>query len=270
MLDDFFFRAILAGVGMALITGPLGCFIVWRRMAYYGDTLAHAALLGVAMALILDTGLVFSVFVVCVALSMLLMWLRRLALLPGDALLGLMAHTALAFGLVALALFTTVKVDLNGLLFGDILAVSKFDLAVIWAGGAGILGVLALIWRQLFAASVNSDLVKAEGGHPQRVNLVFMLMLATTIALSLKVIGVLLMTAMLIIPAAAARRFSSGPEQMAILAALFGIAAVLMGMFGSLRWDTPSGPSIIVAGALLFAVSLTPVATWVRGRSRQT
>ena len=270
MLDDFFFRAILAGIGVALITGPLGCFIVWRRMAYFGDTLAHAALLGVAMALILNTGLILSVFIVCVSLSLVLMWLQRRALLPADALLGLMAHSALAIGLVALALFTTVKVDLNGLLFGDILAVSKFDLLVIWVGGAGILVVLAVIWRPLFAATVNSDLVSAEGGHPERANLVFMFMLATTIALSLKIIGVLLMTAMLIIPAAAARRFSNGPEQMALLAALTGVLAVLLGLFGSLRWDTPSGPSIIVAGAVLFAFSLTPVATWVRNRSGQS
>ncbi len=256
MLDDFFTRAILAGVGVALVAGPLGCFIVWRRLAYFGDTLSHAALLGVALAFLFEINITVAVFAVSAFVSIALMLLQRGATLSADALLGLLAHSALALGLVVLAFMTWVRIDLMGFLFGDILAVSKTDLVVIWLGGAAVLGVLALIWRPLFAATVNRELAEAEGMRPDRANVVFMLLMAAVIAISMKIVGVLLITAMLIIPAAAARRVATGPEQMAILAAAIGAAAVIGGLFGSLEWDTPSGPSIVVAALALFLLSL--------------
>lgn len=259
MLDDFFIRALLAGVGVALVAGPLGCFIVWRRMAYFGDTLSHAALLGVALSFLLEINMTLAVFVVSVAISLLLLALRRKETLSSDALLGLLSHSALAVGLVCLAFMTWVRLDLMGLLFGDILAVSKSDIAIVYGGGALVLVGLLAIWRPLFAATVSPELAAAEGMKPDRTNLLFMLLMAAVIAIAMKIVGVLLITALLIIPAAAARRLSSGPEAMAILAALIGAAAVIGGLFGSLRWDTPSGPSIVVAAMVLFLVSLLPL-----------
>jgi len=259
MLDDFFTRAIIAGVGVALVAGPLGCFIVWRRLAYFGDTLSHAALLGVAFALLFDVNLTLAVFVVAASVSLALLMLQRRATLSSDSLLGLLAHSALALGLVVLAFMTWVRVDLMSFLFGDILAVSVMDIAIIYAGGGIILGVLVMIWHPLFAATVNPELAEAEGMNPDRINVIFMLLMATVIAISIKIVGVLLITAMLIIPAATARRFAQGPEQMAVLAAVFGVLAVLGGLGGSLHWDTPSGPSIVVAATVLFLFSLTPL-----------
>ena len=256
MLDDFFVRALVAGAGVALVAGPLGCFIVWRRLAYFGDTLSHAALLGVAIAFLLQIDVTLAVFVVSVLIALSLLWLQRRAGLSADALLGLLSHSALALGLVALAFMTWVRIDLMGLLFGDILAVSKTDIAVVYAGGVAVLVVLALIWKALFAATVNPELAEAEGMRPERANIVFMLLLAVVIAIAMKIIGVLLITALLIIPAATARRFAAGPEQMAVLAGLFGVAAVVAGLFGSLEWDTPSGPSIVVAALVFFVLSL--------------
>ncbi|WP_425420112.1 metal ABC transporter permease [Oricola indica] len=261
MLDDFFVRAIVAGAGVALVTGPLGCFIVWRRLAYFGDTLSHAALLGVAMAFLLEIDVTLAVFVVSVLVALSLLWLQRRAGLSSDALLGLLSHSALALGLVALAFMTWVRIDLMGLLFGDILAVSRSDIAAIYAGGAFVLAVLAVIWKPLFAATVSPELAAAEGMHPARANLVFMLLLAIVVAIAMKIVGVLLITALLIVPAATARRFASGPEQMAALSAVFGILAVIGGLFGSLKWDTPSGPTIVVAAMVLFILGLTPIAT---------
>ncbi len=258
MLDDFFTRAIIAGIGVALVAGPLGCFIVWRRLAYFGDTLSHAALLGVALALLFEVNITLAVFCVSACVSIALLLLQKRATLSADALLGLLAHSALALGLVVLAFMTWVRMDLMGFLFGDILAVSKTDIAVIWLGGALVLAVLAAIWRPLFAATVNRELAEAEGMNPDRANIVFMLLMAAVIAISMKIVGVLLITAMLIIPAAAARRFASGPEQMAILAAVIGAVAVVGGLFGSLEWDTPAGPSIVVAALGLFSLSLLP------------
>ena len=259
MLDDFFIRALVAGIGLALVTGPLGCFVVWRRMAYFGDTLSHGALLGVALGLLLQVDLTLAVFAVSALVSLALLVLQRRASLSADALLGLLSHSSLALGLVVLAFMTWVRVDLMGLLFGDILAVSRSDLALIWGGGAIVLALLAAVWRPLFAATVNPEIAEAEGMRPDRANIVFMLLMAGVIAIAMKIIGVLLITAMLIIPAAAARRLASGPEQMAVLASAIGVAAVLGGLFGSLQWDTPSGPSIVVAALGLFLVSLMPL-----------
>lgn len=258
MLDDFFTRALIAGTGVALVAGPLGCFIVWRRLAYFGDTLSHAALLGVAMAFLLEVNITLAVFFVSVFVSLALLLLQRQATLSSDALLGLLAHSALAIGLVALAFMTWVRVDLMGFLFGDILAVTPFDIAVIWIGGASVLIVLAMIWRSLFAATVSVELAQAESMKPERSNIIFMLLMAAVIAISMKIVGVLLITALLIIPAAAARRFASGPEQMAVLASIIGVLAVFGGLFGSLEWDTPAGPSIVVAALVLFVISVLP------------
>jgi zinc transport system permease protein len=259
MFDDFLVRAMIAGIGVALVAGPLGCFIVWRKMAYYGDTLAHAALLGVAMSLLFNINASLAVFAVSASVSLALLLLQNRATLSADALLGLLAHSSLALGLVVLALLAFVRIDLLAILFGDILAVSKSDIVLVYVGGAAVLAVLAMIWRPLLAATVSPELAKAEGMNPRRTDLIFMLLMASVIAISMKLVGVLLITAMLIIPAATARRFSKSPEQMAVIAAIMGVLAVCAGLMGSLQWDTPSGPSIVVAALCLFLLSITPI-----------
>jgi zinc transport system permease protein len=269
MLDDFFTRALIAGAGVALVAGPLGCFIVWRRLAYFGDTLSHAALLGVALALLFEVNVTLAVFAVSVCVSLALLLLQKRATLSADALLGLLSHSALAVGLVALAFMTWVRVDLMGFLFGDILAVTPLDIAIVWGGGAVVLIILLLIWQSLFAATVNFELAQAEGMNPERANIIFMLLMAAVIAISMKIVGVLLITALLIIPAATARRLASGPEQMAVLAALIGMGAVFAGLFGSLEWDTPAGPSIVVGALVLFVIFMLPLPVFGKKRVRQ-
>ena len=259
MLADFFIRAVIGGIGVAVLAGPLGCFIVRRRLAYFGDTLSHSALLGVAMALLLELNITFTVFIISVTVAMLLLLLQRQAQLSSDALLGLLAHATLAVGLVVLAFMTWVRVDLMGFLFGDILAINRTDIVIIWIGGLAVLAALALIWKSLFAATVNYEIAVAEGLKPDRANFFFMVLMAAVIAISMKIVGVLLITALLIIPAATARRFAISPEMMAIVASMIGAASVWIGLEGSLRWDTPAGPSIVVAALLGFIISLLPV-----------
>ncbi len=259
MFDDFFSRALIGGFGVAVVAGPLGCFIIWRRLAYFGDTLSHSALLGVAIALLLELNITLSVFIVSVLVALMLLLLQKRASLSSDALLGLLAHSVLAIGLVALAFMTWVRVDLMGFLFGDILAITTVDLALIWGGGAVVLAFLAKIWRALFAATVSYDLALAEGNKPDQVNLLFMVLMAAVIAVSMKIVGVLLITALLIIPAAAARRFATSPEQMAVIAIILGIVSVYIGLNGSLEFDTPAGPSIVVAALACFVLSVLPV-----------
>ena len=258
MLDDFFVRAVFGGIGVALLAGPLGCFIVWRRLAYFGDTLSHSALLGVAMALLLNMNIPFAVFVISVVVSMLLIVLQRRASLSSDALLGLLAHATLAVGLVVLAFMTWVRVDLMGFLFGDILAITVKDIVIIWGGGLAVLALVSFIWKSLLASTVSYEIAVAEGLRPDLANFLFMILMAGVIAISMKIVGVLLITALLIIPAAAARRYSGNPEIMAVMASILGAASVWLGLEGSLKWDTPAGPSIVVAALAFFIISVLP------------
>jgi zinc transport system permease protein len=268
MLDDFFIRAVVGGTGVALLAGPLGCFIVWRRLAYFGDTLSHSALLGVAMALLLNMNITLTVFVISVAVSMLLILLQRRASLSSDALLGLLAHATLAVGLVVLAFMTWVRVDLMGFLFGDILAITAGDIAIIWGGGLVVLALVSFIWKPLLASTVSYEIAVAEGLRPDLANFLFMVLMAGVIAISMKIVGVLLITALLIIPAATARRFSGNPEIMAVMASILGAASVWLGLEGSLKWDTPAGPSIVVAALAFFIISVLPLPKFKRQKNK--
>jgi zinc transport system permease protein len=258
MLDDFFTRALLAGVGIALVAGPLGCFVVWRRMAYFGDTMAHAALLGVTLAVAASLEPTLGVFVSSLAIALLLIALERIGRVPRDTLLGILSHSALSIGLVAAAFMPWLRIDLLGYLFGDVLAVGRLDLLLIWAGGAIVLAGLAWIWNDLLATTVSEEIARAEGIAAERTRILFTLLIALVIAIAIKVVGILLITALLVIPAAAARRAAISPEGMALVAALIGVAAVVAGLFASLTFDTPSGPSVVVAALLAFLISLRP------------
>ena len=255
-MDDFILRALLAGLGVALIAGPMGCFVVWRRMAYFGDTVAHASLLGVALAIMLEINIFIGVLAIGSLIALTLFILQDRLALATDTLLGILSHASLAFGLVAISMMSNLRVDLLGYLFGDILAVGWLDLAIIWGGAVVLLGLLALMWRPLLAVTVSPDLAAAEGLPAQRTRLVYVLALAVLIALAMKLIGILLITALLIIPAAAARPFAGSPEVMAVMAALIGAASVGGGVGASLMLDTPSGPSIVVTAVLLFVLGL--------------
>ena len=259
MFDDFFIRALVAGLGVALVTGPLGCFIIWRRLSFFGDTLAHSALLGVTLAFSFDINIAFSVFIISSAIALILLKLQKTTNLPGDALLGLLAHSSLAVGLVVIGFLSFIRFDIMGLLFGDILAVTENDLIIIWVGGALILFVLKLIWIPLFASTVNYELAEAEAMKPERVNAIFTILMAAIIAISIKMVGLLLITGMLIIPAAMARNISNNPKQMVLFSIIGGLLSVVMGLFGSLEINTPSGPSIITAGLILFILSLIKI-----------
>ena len=258
-MDDFIWRALFAGVGVALVAGPLGAFIVWRRMAYFGDTLAHSALLGIALGFLLNVDLTLSVIFTAVAVALILLLLTHGRMLAVDAVLGILAHASLSLGLVAIAFVESVRIDLMAYLFGDILAVDRHQLLLIWAGAVLVMLLLAAIWRPLLALTVHEELARVEGVAVNRTQLVFMLLIAVVIAVAMNVVGVLLVTALMIIPAATARSLSRTPEQMAFFAAGIAVVSVALGLAGSLQWDTPAGPSVVVASTLLFSVSrLTP------------
>jgi zinc transport system permease protein len=254
MLDDFLMRAALAGVGLSLATGPLGSFVVWRRMAYFGDATAHAAILGVALALAFDLPVGFGTLIVALAMAVTVSTLAAKGWAM-DTTLGVLAHSALAFGLVAVSFVPGVRTDLSAWLFGDILAVSRMDLAFIWGGAVLVVALLVWRWQALLTATLNEDLAHASGLNPDRERLILTLALAVVVAVAIKVVGALLIAAMLIVPAAAARGLARNPETMAVLATLIGAVSALAGLQLSLWQDTPAGPSIIAAAAILFTFS---------------
>ena len=264
--DPFLLRALLAGLGLAIVAAPLGCFVVWRRMAYYGETVAQAGLIGVALGLAFSLNLTASVLIVTLAISLLLVVLSRQQVVPFDSLLGLLAHAALAIGVIAASLVRGgQQIDLMAFLFGDIFAITTGDLRWIMFGGAAALVALTFVWRPLLSLSVHEDLAAAEGLPTERLKLIFVLILALVVAIAIKIVGALLTIAFLIMPAAAARPLSETPEQMALFAAIFGMLSVVLGLFVSVAFDTPGGPSIVLMLALFFVVSIIPTILRQRG-----
>lgn len=244
------------GVMLALAAGPLGSFVVWRRMSYFGDTLAHASLLGVAFGLLLNINPFYAVIAVTLLLSLGLVWLERRPHLAIDTLLGIMAHSALSLGLVVVSLMSNVRVDLMAYLFGDLLSVTPVDLITIAAGVALVLAILSWQWRALLSITISPEMAQVDGVNIQRTKLLLMLVTALTIGVSMKFVGALIITSLLIIPAATARRFARSPEQMAAVAVVIGILAVTAGLTFSAFYDTPAGPSVVLSAAVMFVLTM--------------
>ena len=258
LLDGFLTRAALAGVGTALAAAPLGCFLVWRRMAFFADAAAHAAILGVALSLVSELPLRLGVLASALAMAVGLALLARGGR-PADAVLAVLSHGALAVGLVAVALVPGLNVDLEAYLFGDILTTSRVDLAVIWGGAMAVALLLAWRWQALLTATLNPDLAHAAGIDPSRERLVLTLALSLVVAVAIEVVGALLISALMVIPAAAARPLARTPEAMVAVAAALGVASALGGIAASWWLNAPTGPAIVCVAAATFAATL-----WVR------
>ncbi len=253
---EFLLLPLFAGLGIALVAGPLGAFVVWRRMAYFGDTLAHAALLGIALGIVLSINVNVAVIFGCGTLAMILLALQHNRTLATDTLLGILSHSTLAVGLIIVSLLPGQSINIQSYLFGDLLAVGMTDVITVYGICGVVLLVLCLLWRQFLAITVQEELAYVEGIPVTRLKAILMVLMALVIAIAMKIVGVLLITALLIIPAAAARRLSHSPEAMAIIAAIIGMMAVVGGIASSATWDTPTGPSVVVAALVCFLLAL--------------
>lgn len=256
VLDDFMTRAFLAGIGLAIATAPLGCLVVWRRMAFFGDATAHAAILGVALALAIDMPIFVGALIVALVMAMLVSALSGRGY-ASDTLLGVMSHSALAFGLVAVSFMADIRVDLMGFLFGDILAVTRQDLLIIWLGGGMVSALVWWRWSAALTVTISPDLAQAAGINPGREALRLNLALALTVAIAIKVVGALLIAAMLVIPAAAARPLAGTPERMALVAGGLSIIATIGGLNLAFVFDAPAGPTIVSCLTAMFLTSST-------------
>ena len=265
VFEPFIIRALVAGIGVAIIAGAIGCFVVWRRMAYFGDSLAHSALLGVALGLVTGLGINLGAVIICFTFALLLLWLQQKKVLATDTLLGILAHASLAIGIIAISMLQ-IRVDVHAYLFGDILTVRTEELWWIYIGGAIILILLLLNWSSLVLMTIHEDLAVAENVRVFFMHLLLMFLMTIIVAVSIRIVGILLIASMLIIPAATARQLARSPEAMAIIAALLGIIAVVGGIYGSIQFDTPSSPSIVAAAAALFVI-LFPISGYLLKRT---
>lgn len=259
-MDDFIIRALIAGAGIALIAGPLGCFVVWRRMAYFGDSLAHSALLGIALGLLTGLSGNVATILLCSAFALLLLWLQQTRMLATDTLLGILAHAALSIGMVVLSFVDNQQFDLHSYLFGDILTVAMTDIYWIIAGGVVVLTLLIINWSSLTLMTLHEDMARAEGVKTFWVNLILVMLMTIVVAVSIRIVGILLITSLLIIPAATARHWVRSPQMMAVGAALLGLIAVFGGVAASYHIDTPTGPSIVTVATIGFVI-LVPISS---------
>ncbi|MBL6846773.1 MAG: metal ABC transporter permease [Alphaproteobacteria bacterium] len=252
--DPFILRGILAGLAVAMISGLVGCFVVWRRMSYYGESIAHSSLLGVGLGILMGVGINLGIVFTCLLFGILFLWLQQSKLLSSDTLLGVLAHLALSIGIIVISM-NRIKIDVHAFLFGDILAVTQNDLWGMYLAVLFVVIIICLNWSSLLLVTIDEDLAKAEGVNPLFINLLLTSILTIVVAVSIQIIGLLLITAMLIIPAATSRRLVNSPEMMAIVATLLGIISVILGIYLSVEIDAPSGPSIVVVSAVLFFIS---------------
>ncbi|EEX50146.1 zinc ABC transporter permease subunit ZnuB [Pasteurella dagmatis] len=253
---DILFPAWLTGILLSLTTAPLGAFVVWRKMAYFGDTLAHSALLGVALGFFLEINPYLSILILTLILAVIMVWLEGKTQFSVDTLLGIIAHSCLSLGVVTVGLLENVRVDLMAYLFGDLLAITYDDLIFITSGVVIVLGTLIYYWKPLISTTVNAELAQVEGININKMRFILMILTALTIALSMKFVGALIITSLLIIPSATARRFAKTPEQMAIIAVLISMISVSLGLLLSAYYDTAAGPSVVICSSLLFLLSL--------------
>jgi zinc transport system permease protein len=254
-MENFLIRAILVGLGLVSAMCPLGCVVLWRRLSYFVDAIAHASLLGIVIGLsyrhlMHPIIIVFSMIFACI-----LFLLRREQ--STDALITIFSYVFLSLGLFLLVFIPhNTQIDLFSFLFGDVLLASWKDIAFIGTCTCLLLVWFYFRWQHLLLLSISEDLAVIEGINPRRIEFEFMMIVAFFIALSISIVGVLLIVALLVIPASAARNLSSSAKDMLILSVFMGAISFLVGIGASYYLDTPSGPSIVLASTIIFIMSL--------------
>ena len=254
-MHEFLIRAVLGGIGVTIICGPFGCLVVWQRMSYFGAALSHAGLLGIALGLFLQLNLTLSMVTICIGISLLLLLMQKHRNITSDTALGILAHSSLAIGILVLGLIPGLRIDLMGYLFGDILSINWIDLIWIYGGGLVVLLCLCRIWSALLSLIIQRELALVDAVNEDRIRLIFLILLSFVIAVSMQIVGILLIVSLLIIPAATARGWSDSPEKMAGLSIIAGMLSVVMGLILSILWDTAAGPSIVACSTALYLIS---------------
>ena len=255
-LDEYLWRSIAAGLIMVSIAAPMGCLMVWQRLAFLSDTLGHAAVLGVGVGLMLQLVPIVGVLAVALLIVFSLSRVSNFNTALSETTLAIISHTGLAGGIILVGLLPARSVNLEAILFGDLLATSRTDLLELLATTLVLAVLLVRHWREFVALSVSREIAQAEGIAVRRVQFLMYAMIALLVAVMMKVMGVLLIAAMLVIPTSSARLFSSSPEQMVAISALYGLGALGGGIASSYHFDWQTGPAIVVSATALLLVSL--------------
>lgn len=251
---EFLLYPAIAGITIALLAGPLGVFMIWRRIAFVGDTIAHSSLLGVSLALWWNWNPFAGVFLVAILIALLASQDDQGKVLGSDTILGLISHATLAGGIIVSTSLVPFRVDLLGYLYGDILSISPNELTLMVVVGVLLLSLLIYLWRQFLAVSLHRQLAAVAGINVKVINIMYLLSVAVAIGIGMRLVGILLITALLIVPAASGRFFSYSPEDMAIRASILGVVAVVAGLIASLLLDWPSGPTIVFVSILIWFI----------------
>ena len=255
-LDDFMVRAVIAGLIMVTIAAPMGCLMVWQRLAFLSDTLGHAAVMGVGLGLLLQLQPIFGVLAVALLIVFSLSRVTSFNTALSETTLAIISHTGLAGGIILVGLLPANTVNLEAILFGDLLATTTTDLASLLITTVLLLFVLLHHWRGFVAVSVSREMAQAEGIEVRKVQFLMYIMIALLVAVMMKVMGVLLIAAMLVIPTTSARLLSRSPEQMVLISALYGLGALGGGITGSFHFDWQTGPAIVVSATALLLLTL--------------
>ncbi len=254
-MEDFIFRAVIAAIGISIIAGSLGCFVIWKRMSYFSESISHSALLGVAFGLASGLGVHFGLIIIGALFAALIVVLQQRKFLSNDAILGIFSHIALSLGIVVLSIVGGTNTNYFGLLFGDILSITNSNIIWVYVVLFIIASLLIIFWQRLLLLTLNEELALAQGLNQSFYRLLFMLMIALAVSVSVQIVGVLLITSLLIIPPAIARVFASTPVSMVFQSVAVSILAVIIGLSLSMHYDLATGPSIVIALGGLFILS---------------
>jgi zinc transport system permease protein len=252
MFDSFLINAIIGGLIIASISGLLGSFVLWKNMAYFGDALSHTALLGITIGILFHLNLTIAVTLVAIIFA--IIFSQNATRYSNDTMLGVISYSALSIAIIINS-YKKIKMDLISYLFGDILAINHQDLIYLIICTVIISIWIYRNWSELVMLSICEEYLHASGGNVRKIKLGFALILALFIATSFKIVGILLITAMLIIPAASALAISRSPAQMVRTAMLIGSLSCVLGITGAFYFDTPTGPSIVVSSLTFFMLT---------------
>ena len=256
LLDDFVIRALIAGLLMVSIAAPMGCLMVWQRLAFLSDTLGHAAVLGVGIGIGLQIHPMLGVLAVILLIVLSLSRVNSFNNALSETTLAIISHSGLAAGLILLGTMPSQNISLESILFGDLLATSENDLMMIAITVTVLVFLLLHHWRSFVAVSVSREIAQAEGIEVRKTQFLMYLMIALLVAVMMKVMGVLLIAAALVIPTSSARLVSRSPEQMVLFSAIFGIGSLAGGMTSSFHFDWQTGPAIVLSAAVLLVITL--------------
>lgn len=252
----FFQRAIIVGLILGTLMAALGVFVVLRRMSFFADAIGHSALTGIALGLLLDINPFIAALAFALLVALLIAGVRTISRQSFDTLLGVFFAAAVSIGVIIVSLTPGYQADLVNILFGDILTVAPLDMLLSVILALVIAVILFFSGKALVSLTFDASLARAESIPVARHELTFLLLLAATIALSIKFVGVMLVTAMLIIPAAAAQNLAKSLSSMFVWAGAIALFAVAAGMLASAAFNLPSGPAIVLVSTLVFIFSL--------------